>query len=164
MLKNKLIEIVTVSDALTDKQKAILSELIFNYQNITFDDKASSIFVKPKFLQGQLLGLNLFVFETLNTGKLAREYNKTVDKNIESIATDMDTTYCNCYRMWADELTAMIEKNIVELNPELQVLSDAIDDANEQIRLLKENQQMIRTALCEIEELISFKDTDKNAE
>lgn len=158
LLKDKLIELVTASDALSDKQKKTLSELIFNYKNITFDDKANSIFVKPKFLHGQLLGLNLFTFEMLNTGKLAREYNKTIASNIESIATSMNGTYYNSYKMWADELTAMIEKNIIELNPELQVLSDAIDNENEQIRILKENQQIIRTSLCEIENLISFKD------
>lgn len=159
-LKDKLIELVTASDALSDKQKKTLSELIFNYRNIAFDDKASSIFVKPKFLHGQLLGLNLFTFEKLNTSKLAREYNKTIANNIESIATDMNGTYYTSYKMWADELTAMIEKNIVELNPELQVLSDAIDNENEQIRILKENQQIIRTSLCEIEGLISFKDVE----
>lgn len=158
LLKDKLIELVTVSDALSDNQKKILSELIFNYKNIAFDDKANSIFVKPKFLHGQLLGLNLFTFEVLNTGKLAREYNKTVANNIESIATSMNGTYYESYKIWADELTAMIEKNIIELNPELQVLSDAIDNENEKIRILKENQQIIRTSLCEIENLISFKD------
>lgn len=158
LLKDKLIELVTASDALSDKQKEILSELIFNYRNITFDDKANSIFVKPKFLYGQLFNLNLFAFERLNTGKLAKEYNKTIANNIESIATDMNSTYYNSYKMWADELTAMIEKNIVELNPELQVLSDAIDNENEQIRILKENQQIIITSLSEIERFISFKD------
>ncbi len=164
LLKDKLIELVTASDALSDKQKNTLSELIFNYRNITFDDKANSIFVKPKFLHGQLLGLNLFTFEKLNTSKLAREYNKTIANNIETIANSLNGTYYNSYKMWADELTAMIEKNIVELNPELQVLSDAIDNENEQIRILKENQQIISTSLCEIEGLISFKESERDKE
>lgn len=78
LLKDELISIVTASDALTDKQKQTLSELIFNYKNITYDDNANAIFVKPKFLQGHLLGLDLFMFERLNVKKLEKEYNKTV--------------------------------------------------------------------------------------
>ena len=69
-MKDELIDIVTASDALTDKQKQILSELIFNYKNISYDDQANEIFVKPKFLQGHLLGMELFMFERLKTKKL----------------------------------------------------------------------------------------------
>ena len=157
LLKDELIDLVTASDALTDKQKQTLSELIFNYKNISYDDQASSIFVKPKFLHGHLLGLDLFVFEKLNTSKLANEYNKTVAKNIESIATDMNTNYYNSYKKWQDELSTMIEKNIVELNPELQVISDSIDNETEKINNLETSQQKIRASLNEIENLISFK-------
>ncbi len=160
LLKDELIELVTVSDALTDKQKETLSELIFNYKNISYDDKASSIFVKPKFLQGHLLGLDLFVFEKLNTSKLAKEYNKTVDENIETIATDMNTNYHNSYKKWQDDLSAMIEMNIVELNPELQVISDSIDNETEKINNLETSQQRIKSSLNEIENLISFKTVD----
>lgn len=160
LLKDELIDLVTASDALTDKQKQTLSELIFNYKNISYDDQASSIFVKPKFLHGHLLGLDLFVFEKLNTSKLANEYNKTVAKNIESIATDMNTNYYNSYKKWQDELSTMIEKNIVELNPELQVISDSIDNETEKINNLETSQQKIRASLNEIENLISFKTID----
>ena len=157
MLKDELIDIVTASDALTDNQKQTLSELIFNYKNISYDDQASSIFVKPKFLQGHLLGLDLFMFEKLNTDKLAKEYNKTVAKNIEGISTDMNTNYYNSYKKWQDEISSMIEKNIVELNPELQVISDSIDNETEKINSLETSQQKIRDSLKEIENLISFK-------
>lgn len=157
MLKDELIDIVTASDALTDKQKQTLSELIFNYKNISYDDHASSIFVKPKFLHGHLLGMDLFMFEKLNTSKLAKEYNKTVANNIETIATDMNTNYYNSYKKWQDELSTMIEKNIVELNPELQVISDSIDSETEKINNLETSQQKIRASLNEIENLISFK-------
>lgn len=157
LLKNKLIEIVTVSDALTDKQKENLSALIFNYKNISYDDHANSIFVKPKFLQGRLLGLNLFVYEKLNTNKLAKEYNRTVAENIESIANDMNENYHSSYQKWQDELSATIEKNIVELNPELQIISDSIDEETAKINMLETSQLKIRTSLNEIERLLSFK-------
>ncbi len=137
LLKEELIDIVTVSDALSEKQKQTLSELIFNYKNVSFDDNASSIFVKPKFLHGHLLGLDLFTVEKLNIRKLAKEYNKTVEKNIETIATDMNENYYNSYKKWQDELSTVIEKNIVELNPELQVLSDSIVNETEKISNLE---------------------------
>ncbi len=160
LLKEVLVDIVTASDALTDKQKKTLSELIFGYENIPYDDKASSIFVKPKFLHGHLFGLDLFAVEKLNIGKLAREYNKIVAKNIETISTDMDRIYYNSYKKWQDELSAMIERNIVDLNPELQVISDSIDNETEKINRLETSQQTIRTSLSEIEGLISFKEVE----
>ena len=157
LLKDELISIVTASDALTDKQKQTLSELIFNYKNITYDDNANAIFVKPKFLQGHLLGLDLFMFERLNVKKLEKEYNKTVVNNIESIANDLNTKYYNSYQQWQEELSMMIEQNIVELNPQLQVMFEQIANETEGIIRLETSQQKIRTALSEIENLISFK-------
>ena len=145
------------SDTMTDKQKQTLSELIFNYKNITYDDNANAIFVKPKFLQGHLLGLDLFMFERLNVKKLEKEYNKTVANNIESIATDLNTKYYNSYQQWQDELSMMIEQNIVEFNPQLQVMFEQIANETEGINRLETSQQKIRTALSEIENLISFK-------
>lgn len=157
LLKDELIDIVTASDALTDKQKQTLSELIFNYKNISYDDQANVIFVKPKFLQGHLLGLDLFMFERLNTKKLEKEYNKTVANNIESIATDLNSNYYSSYQQWQEELSMMIEQNIVELNPQLQVMFKQIANETEGINRLETSQQKIRTALSEIENLISFK-------
>ncbi len=157
LLKDELIDIVTASDALTDKQKQTLSQLIFNYKNISYDDKANVIFDKPKFLQGRLLGMDLFRFERLNIKKLEKEYNKTVANNIENIATDLNTNYHTSYQQWQEELSTMIRKNIVELNPQLQVISDQIANETEGINCLETSQQRIRTALSEIENLISFK-------
>ena len=85
---------------------------------------------------------------------------RSVAKNIESIATDMNTNYYNSYKKWQDELSTMIEKNIVELNPELQVISDSIDNETEKINNLETSQQKIRASLNEIENLISFKTID----
>lgn len=160
LLKDELVEIVTASDALTEKQKQTLSELIFNYKSISFDDKASSIFEKAKFLKGHLLGLDLYIFEKLNINKLAKEYSKTVANNIETIATDMNETYYNSYKKWQDDLGTMIEKNIVELNSELQVISDAIDTETKKINRLETSQHTIKASLVEIESLISFKNVE----
>lgn len=157
LLKDELIDIVTASDALTGKQKQTLSELIFNYKNISYDDQANVIFIKPKFLQGHLLGMDLFMFERLNTKKLEREYNKTVANNIESIASDLNSHYYSSYQQWQEELSILIEQNMEELNPQLQVMVEQIANETEGINRLETSQQKIRTALSEIENLISFK-------
>lgn len=155
MLKNELIKIVTESDALTDDQKQNLSNIIFNYKNIPYDDQANNIFVKPKFLQGRLLGIDLFTFERLNTNKLAREYNRTVAEKIESIATTMDENYHNSYKIWQDELNVIIEKNIIELNPDLQFFSEEIENITAEIQDLEICQLTIKNSLNEIRALIS---------
>lgn len=157
LLKDELIDIVTASDALNDRQKQSLSEMIFNYKNISYDDQANAIFVKPKFLQGHLLGMDLFMFERLNTRKLEKEYNKTVANNIESMANDLNSNYYSSYQQWQEELSTTIEKNIIELNPQLQVMFEQIANETEGINRLETSQQKIRTALSEIEDMISFK-------
>ena len=160
LLKDELIDLVTASDALTDKQKQMLSELIFNYKTISYEDHATSIFIKPRFIYGYWWGFDLFMFEKLNTTKLVKEYNKKVAKNIEVIAKDMNTKYYSSYKKWQDELSMMIEKNIVELNPELQVISDSINNESEKINNLELSQQRIQDSLNAIEDLISFKTID----
>lgn len=156
-LKDTLVDIVTVSDALTESQKQTLSKLIFSYQEAFYDDEAGSIFVKPKFLYGHLLGLDLFILEKLNTGKLAKEYNVTVANNIDAIVNDLNEKYYNSYTKWQEELNATIERNIVDFNPELQVLSESIDNETEKINSLESSQQKIRASLKAMENLISFK-------
>lgn len=157
LLKDELIDLVTASDALTDKQKQMLSELIFNYKTISYDDQANMIFIKPKFIYGYRWGLDIFMFEKLNTTKLVKEYNKKVIKSIEDIATDMNAKYHSSYKKWQNELSMVIEKNIVELNPELQVISDSINNETDKINNLELSQQRIQESLNALEELISFK-------
>ena len=72
----------------------------------------------------------------------------------------MNETYYNSYKKWQDDLGTMIEKNIVELNPELQVISDAIDTETKKINRLETSQHTIKASLVEIESLISFKNVE----
>ena len=72
----------------------------------------------------------------------------------------MNEIYYNSYKKWQDDLGTMIEKNIVELNPELQVISDAIDNETKKINRLETSQQTIKASLVEIESLISFKNVE----
>lgn len=94
-------------------------------------------------MQGHLLGLDLFMFERLNVKKLEKEYNKTVVNNIESIANDLNTKYYNSYQQWQEELSMMIEQNIVELNPQLQVMFEQIANETEGIIRLETSQQKL---------------------
>ena len=95
--------------------------------------------------------------EKLNTGKLAKEYNATVANNIDAIVNDLNEKYYNSYTKWQEELNATIERNIVDFNPELQVLSESIDNETEKINSLESSQQKIRASLKAMENLISFK-------
>ncbi|MEE0265246.1 MAG: dynamin family protein [Acutalibacteraceae bacterium] len=158
-LKDELIRIVTSSDALTEKQKENLSELIFNYEEVSYDGNAGSIFVKPKFLHGHLLGIDLFMFEKLNTSKLAKAYNRLVAKELEKIIGAMNENYENSYKTWQEELRSLIADNMVELNPRLRILNEKIQAETEGIDCLETSQQKIKNALSEINSLISFKTT-----
>ena len=157
MLKNELIDIVTVSDALTDNQKKNVSELIFNYENIKYNDQVESRFEKNRFLKGHLLGVDLFTFEKLNINKLAKDYKTKIEKEIKEISNEMNTIYYNKFIEFKDKLRKKIDDNIVKLNPELQVISDSIDNEIEKINILEMNQNKIGASLKAIEELLSFK-------
>lgn len=157
-MKNTLVAIITGNDSLTAQQQGVLFDTIMNHQNIEFDEESSAVFIKAKYLKGQIFGFKLFDNERLNISRLSKKFNSTIEKNIEAMAKDLNESGFSAYKEWQDDLFAVIEQNITELNPQLKQYADQIKVDTESINKLASDKQKISESLEAIRELISWKE------
>lgn len=159
-LRNTLIGIITGSDALSSTQREELSNIIMSYQPLSFNDDADDVFIKARFLRGNLLGIHLIDDEKLNIKKLANSYNNKISKAASEMAEEMNKSCYSSFRAWKESLSAVIEENITEYNPQLRDMSDMIKEETEKIAELEDNQSTIQNSLNAIEELMAWKVLD----
>ncbi len=159
-LRNILIEIITGSDTLSSAQQEELSNIIMSYQPLSFNDDADSIFIKARFLKGNIFGFRLIDDEKLNIKKLTRSYNEKIAKTISEISAEMNASCYSSFRVWKENLSAAIEENITEYNPQLRDMSYMIKEETEKIAELEDNQSTIKHSLNAIEELMSWRTLD----
>lgn len=156
-LKNNLIDIITGSDALSSTQREDLSNIIMSFQPLSFNDDADNVFIKARFLRGNLLGIQLINDEKLNIRKLSHSYNDRINKAISEMSGEMNNSSYSSFKTWKESLSVVIEENITEYNPQLKDMSDMIKEETEKIAELEDDQSTIKNSLNAIEELIAWK-------
>ena len=155
--RDEMVKIITGSDALTAQQRSDLSDAILSYQPFAFDDKADKVFIKAKYLQGNVLGIKFFDTERLDTRRLVSAYNSKLSSSINEISTSINDSCYSSYQKWQEDLRIMVEQNITTLNPELRELTEMIREESETIQELQNNQQTITNSFKAMEELMSWK-------
>lgn len=155
--RDELIRLITGSEVLSEQQRTDLSNIILQYQPLEFDDEADKVFIKAKFLRGNVLGLRLGASEKLDNNRLANSYNSKLRKNIGEITTLINTSCYNSYKAWQSNLLSMVEENITIYNPELREISEVIREESERILELQTNQQMIANSFETIENMMAWK-------
>jgi hypothetical protein len=155
--RNKLIEIITGTDALTRTQREEIQAIIINYEPLEFDDDANNIFIKTKYLRGNFFGLKINDDEKLNTKKLTKEYNNKIQENINEMAKLINNSCISSFNSWRKRLESVIEQNITEYNPNLRGMSELIREETEKIAELEQNQRTIQDSLDTIRTLMSWK-------
>lgn len=156
-LKNTLVAIITGSDALSEKQREELSEIIINHQGLVIDDEANKVFVKAKYLKGRIFGFRLSSSERLNTRRLANNFNDLIAKSIKAMSEDLNENCYSAFKGWKTHLCSVIEENITELNPQLKQIAELIREETDKINELADNQQTICSSLDAIRELMDWK-------
>ena len=156
-LRTALIEIITGSEALSVSQREEISNIIINYHPLDFNDDADNMFIKKKFLRGNVLGLKLNDSERLNTKRLTSSYNDKIHKNIKAMASDLNDSCFTGFKTWEHNLASIIEENITEYNPQLRDMAEMIREETEKIIELEDNQQTISSSLNVIKELMDWK-------
>ena len=156
--RDAMIKLIMGSDALSNKKRDELSALINNYPVIQYDDKTSKIFIKEKFLQGNILGLQIIDTERLNTARLAAKYNKEIQLNIKEIADDINKNCENTFMLWQKSLQNTIYENITSYNPNLHEITLMIQEETERIEKIQADREKILGSLQLIEESMSWKD------
>ena len=131
--RESMIRLITGSDALSERQRNELSEIILNYPDFQYDDDSDKVFIKAKYLRVNLLG-NLFGWrERLDTKRLASSYNTKIKRNVSEMSVLINSNCFDGFKLWQEKLQSIIEENITVYNPELRELSEYIRDETDRI-------------------------------
>lgn len=158
--RGEMVRLITGSDDLSEKQRTELLDVIQGYPIPPYDDDADKVFIKSKFLRGNVLGLRLGASERLNTGKLASSYNSKIRQNIEQMSELINTSCYTGFKDWQERLQATIEENITIYSPELRETTELIREESERIRELRTNQQTILNSFTTMEKLMNWNDLE----
>lgn len=160
MYREEMTRIIMGTDALSEKQRVQLSTIIVDYPPFAFDDEADKVFIKAKFLRGNVLGIKIGASERLNIGRLTSSYNSKIKSNIYEMSELINSSCFSGFKDWQQRLQALIERNITTFNPELHLLSELIQDEEERISQLQMDQQTIANSLKTIEGMMSWKELE----
>lgn len=158
--RDEMIRLITGTDALSEKQRNELSAVILSYPTFKYDDDADKVFIKAKFLRGNVLGLRLGASERLNTARLASSYNTRIRHNIDEMSQLINSSCFTSFKAWQENLQALIEENITIYNPELRELTEFIREESERILELQTNQQTISNSFMTIENMMAWKELE----
>lgn len=158
--RDEMVRLITGSDALSEKQRAELSDVILSYPTFQYDDDADKVFIKAKFLRGNVLGLKFGSSERVDTDRLASSYNSRIKHNIEEMSELINTSCFTCFKQWQENLQAVIEENITIYNPELREITEFIREESERILELQTNQQTISNSFMTIENMMAWKELE----
>lgn len=158
--RDEMIKLITGSDALSESQRAALSADISNYPIFQYDDNADKVFIKAKYLRGNVLGLRIGSSERLNTSRLAFSYNTRIKQCVSEMAQLINTSCFECFENWQIRLKSLIEENITTLNPELRELNQVIHDQSERILELQTNQQTISSSFKTMENMMAWRELE----
>lgn len=158
--RDEMIHVITGSDALSEKQRAELADVILSYPAFQYDDKADKVFIKNKFLRGNVLGIKMGISERLDTKRLASSYNSGIRHNIKEMSELINASCFTSFKAWQEKLQAVIEENITIYNPELREITEFIREDVERLFELQTNQQTISNAFMTIENMMDWKDLE----
>lgn len=158
--RDEMLRLITGTDALSEQQRAELSNVILNYPVFEYDDDADKVFIKAKFLRGNVLGIRLGASERLNIYRLASSYNSGIRHDIEEISGLINESCHTSFMAWQEKLQAIIEENITIYNPELRELTEFIREESERILELETNQQTISHSFMTIENMMAWKELE----
>lgn len=158
--RDEMIHIITGAEALSEKQRTELADVILSYPPFQYDDKADKVFIKNKFLRGNVLGIKMGISERLDTKRLASSYNSGIRRNIKEMSELINANCFTSFKVWQEKLQAVIEENITIYNPELREITEFIREETERIFELQTNQRTISNSFMTIENMMDWKDLE----
>lgn len=158
--RDEMVHIITGSDALSEKQRTELTDVILSYPPFQYDDKADKVFIKNKFLRGNVLGIKMGTSERLDTKRLALSYNFGIKRSIKDMSKLINEGCFTSFKVWQEKLQAVIEENITIYNPELREITEFIREEAERIFELQTNQRTISNAFMTIENMMDWKELE----
>lgn len=158
--RDAMSRLIAGTDALDEKQRAELNKVIFEYPLFEYDDQADKVFIKAKYLRGNVLGIKIGTSERLNINRLTYSYNHRIGNCITEISELINKGCFDGFKDWIKKFQALIEENIIIYNPELRGMSDLIKEEEERILELQKNKQTIISSFDTIESMMAWEDLE----
>lgn len=140
-IRHELGDLIAGSKELSEEKKKELSEIIIQYQNITFVKHSEDMFAKEHFAKRfTLLG------ETgkLNLLKLRWTYNFSMKEDVNNIYVEIRNSHEGEFRNWLHALLGIIRDNIVDYSPVLHEQSLQIQEKENKILDLQSRYNMLQ--------------------
>ena len=154
--REEMVRLIESTESLSDQQKADASEAVSNYQSLEYDD-TDKVFMKTKFLRGNVLGFHVGSSERLDTKKLVDKYNSQMNHVINQMSEEINLECYARFVNWQESLQSMIEENVANLNPDLRELTAYIREEEGRIRELRTDQEKIINSVSAISNLMTWK-------
>jgi len=158
--RDSMIRLITGTDALSEKQKNELSEIIMNYPAFKYDDDSDDVFIKAKFLRQSFWSGLFGRRDRIDTKRLSASFNSKIKRSIREMSEQINSSYFESFKEWQGRLQSTIEVNITNLNPDLRDLSERIRDEEDRITELKSNQRTISDSVETIMHLMEWKQAE----
>lgn len=158
--RDSMIRLITGTDALSEKQKNELSEIIMNYPAFKYDDDSDDVFIKAKFLRQSFWSGLFGRRDRIDTKRLSASFNSKIKSSTREMSKQINKSYFESFQEWQGRLQSTIEANITNLNPDLRDLSERIRDEEDRISELKSNQRTISDSLETIMHMMEWKQAE----
>jgi len=151
--KRVLSQIVTDSSALTTEERNELTDIIIEYQDLIFENKAEIIFDRETFRR-RFFGDTI----RLDIERLARHYNSEIKNQISEIYTSFKGSHASSFDVWMKNLLAIIEENIIDLNPQLHIQAEIIREETARIAELESRLAKLNDYKSQVKRMMDWKE------
>lgn len=158
-LKNRLLSIIKGQSPLSDTEKDELSEIIVNYDPISFKEE-SIVFMKEDFKDEFVIFGIKFGTNKLRYSSLLNSFKKTLESFVNKSYTDFKESHRLEFEKWSDTLMQRLKENAVKYNPELAKQNGLIMTQQNEILRLKERQYKITRYIEDIGDMMSWKERE----
>lgn len=153
-IKRQLLDLIDVTDALTDVQKSLLKNIIMDYEDIKFNKKSDDIFIENE-LKVKIFGI--FTINKYDSNSLSKVFNENIRDGIDKVFGEISQSHKNSFVKWLYNLVQSLESNIVRFNPALLAKAEEIDNQSKEINLLENDQDKLEHYLIKLKDLIAWK-------
>ena len=156
-IRQKLVDIVSGSDVLTDDKKAELKDIILSYEDVNLENIADDTFIRDDFERGLWIGkIKIVSSDKLNIKKLVGKYNAKMVEIVDELYGKIRDTHENNLNTWLEKLLDTIITNIDEYNPALKEKKENIRDISKKIEELEKRQLDITKYAKQIKSMLEW--------
>ncbi len=155
-LRNSLMRIVVGSDALTEKQKEILKEVMLKVALIPDKHKTLNISSTDAIVKKKILWI--FDWTRIDLRKVSEKYEESIMSDINDNNKVMINKNDQLFHEWTSRLMDRLQGTISSFNPALQILTSALEKQNNIVHRKLQQECMIQCEVKKIEKLLEFQE------